>query len=85
MTDLSTSACAGDTTLSAVEPLREPGYTPPPPASLAVELAATSRVLAETAPRNIHSHGDMLSAAVALDCRLRALVAALDAERGAGQ
>ena len=49
MTDLSTSACAGDTTLSAVEPLREPGYIPPPPASLAVELAATRRVLAETA------------------------------------
>lgn len=64
------------------EPLREPGYTPPAPASLAMELEITRQVLAETAALNIHSHGDMVSAAVALDCRLRALVAALDAERG---
>lgn len=64
------------------EPMREPDYTTPPVNSLDVELAVTRRILDETAPLNIHSHMDMLKAAIALDCRVRALVAALDAERG---
>jgi len=64
------------------EPLREPGYTPPDPGSLAAEIAHTREVIAETAALNIHDHMAMLQAAVALDCRVRALVAAFDAERG---
>ncbi len=67
------------------EPLREPGYTPPAPSSLAAEIAHTREVIAETAALNIHDHMAMLKAAVALDCRVRALVAAYDAERGASQ
>ncbi|MFS8200500.1 hypothetical protein ACLVWQ_17660 (plasmid) [Streptomyces sp. CWNU-52B] len=67
---------------TAHEPLREPGYTPPAPCSLDVEIAATRRIIAETAPLNIHNHMDMVKAAVALDCRVRALLAAYDAERG---
>lgn len=64
------------------EPLRGPDHTLPPAHSLDVELAVARRILTETAPLNIHDHSDMLKAAVALDCRVRALVAALDAERG---
>lgn len=67
------------------EPLREPGYTAPSPESLDVEIAATRKILAETAPLNIHSHSDMLRAAVALDCRVRGLLAALEAKRGEGR
>ncbi|MEU1141832.1 hypothetical protein ABZ392_33990 [Streptomyces sp. NPDC005885] len=67
------------------EPLREPDYTPSGLNSVEVELAVTRRILDETAPLNIHRHMDMLRAAVSLDCRLRALVAALDAERGEGE
>jgi hypothetical protein len=64
------------------EPLHEPSSTFLPPASLAVEIAVTRRILDETAPLNIHDHGDMLKAAVSLDCRVRALLALLDAEGG---
>ena len=67
------------------EPLREPDYTAPSPESLDVEITVTRRILDETAPLNIHSHSDMLKAAVALDCRVRGLLAALDTERGEGQ
>ncbi|MFD6025681.1 hypothetical protein [Streptomyces griseoluteus] len=66
------------------QPLREPGYTPEVVLSVDSELAITRQVLQETAPLNIHSHDYMIQAAVALDCRVRALVAALDAERGEG-
>jgi hypothetical protein len=68
--------------VTAYDPLREPGYAHPEPESLDVEIAVTRRILDETAPLNIHSPGDMLKAAVALDCRIRGLLAALDAERG---
>ncbi|MFJ1653676.1 hypothetical protein ACIOC2_20260 [Streptomyces sp. NPDC088337] len=64
------------------DPLHEPGETTPVPASLDVEIAATRRILDETADRNIHSYGDMLSAAVALNVRVRSLLAAIEAERG---
>ncbi|MFG3048117.1 hypothetical protein ACGFZR_24695 [Streptomyces sp. NPDC048241] len=68
--------------MSDYEPLREPGYTPPVPLSVDAELAVTRRIIEEVASLNIHSHLDMVKAATALDCRVRALVAALDAERG---
>ncbi|NEA67531.1 hypothetical protein [Streptomyces sp. SID12488] len=67
------------------DPLREPGYTTADFGSLEAEIAVTRRILDETAPLNIHSNDDMLKAAVALDCRVRGLLAALDAKRGEGQ
>ncbi|NEA61340.1 hypothetical protein [Streptomyces sp. SID12488] len=67
------------------DPLREPGYTTTGFESLEAEIAVTRRILDETAPLNIHSSEDMLKAAVALDCRVRGLLAALDAERGEGR
>ncbi|WP_327430919.1 hypothetical protein [Streptomyces sp. NBC_01236] len=68
--------------MSAYDPLHGDTDATPEPLTLDVELSATRRILAETAPLNIHSHDDMLQAAVALNCRVRALVAVLDAERG---
>lgn len=68
--------------MSTYEPLREPGHTTTDFDSLDVEIAVTRQMLDETAQLNIHSHDDMLKAAVALDCRVRGLLAALDAERG---
>ena len=64
------------------EPLREPGYITPEPTSLDGEIAITRRILEETAVLNIHDHMAMVQAAAALDCRVRGLLAALDAERG---
>ncbi|MEU5442749.1 MULTISPECIES: hypothetical protein [Streptomyces] len=68
--------------MTSTHPLRAPDYEPLPPGPVEFELRLIRRVLAETAPLNIHSHNDMLQAAVLLDCRARALVAALDAEQG---
>ncbi|MEW2570476.1 hypothetical protein [Streptomyces sp. NPDC047070] len=62
-------------------PLRAPDRTPRPPGPLDIEAAAARQVLAETAHLNIHDRDDLLTAAVALDSSLRALVAAYDAER----
>ncbi|MFJ9474699.1 hypothetical protein ACIRRI_06745 [Streptomyces mirabilis] len=70
---------------TAYDPLHGPDDTTPEPASLDIEIAVTRRILDETAALNIHDHMDMLKAAVALDCRVRGLLAALDAERGEGQ
>ncbi|MET8409681.1 hypothetical protein ABZV34_16565 [Streptomyces sp. NPDC005195] len=65
-----------------VERLREPNYVTPDAFPLDLEIGITRHVLEEIAACNIHSHDDMLHAAVTLDCRVRALLAALDAERG---
>ena len=51
-------------------------------ASVDVEIAVTRRFLDETAALNIHSDDDMRSAAFILNTRLRALLAAIEAERG---
>ncbi|MFF3911562.1 hypothetical protein ACFYZJ_37800 [Streptomyces sp. NPDC001848] len=64
----------------AYDPLFGPEETTPEPASLEGELRLMRKVLAETASLNIHSHNDMLQAAVALDRRVRGLLAALGAE-----
>ena len=64
------------------DPLHGPAETTPEPASLDVEIAVTRRILDETAGLNIHSDSDMLTAAVALNCRVRALLAVLDKEAG---
>jgi hypothetical protein len=57
-----------------------PGHEP-----LDIEIAVTRRILDETAGLNIHSDRDMLKAAIALNCRVRALLAAVEAERGERQ
>lgn len=71
--------------VSSYDPLHSPDETTSILCSLDVELSVTRRILEETAPLNIHSHDDMLQAAVALNCRVRALMAVLEAERGEGQ
>jgi hypothetical protein len=50
---------------------------------LAVELRLAREYLAEVAAANIHDPQAMVKAAAGLDHRLRALIAALDAEGGA--
>ncbi|MFJ8027430.1 hypothetical protein [Streptomyces sp. NPDC096311] len=82
MADLSMPACESNT---AYEPLHGPDDVTPEPASLDIEIAVTRRILEETAALNIHDHTDMLKAAVALNCRVRGLLAAVAAERGEGQ
>ncbi|MYS34908.1 hypothetical protein K388_01906 [Streptomyces sp. KhCrAH-43] len=51
-----------------------------PPLDAALRLAR--KALADKATANIHDHTEMLKAAVTLELRLRALVAALDKEAG---
>lgn len=68
--------------MSAFDPLHGPDDTIPEPASLDVEIAATRRILDETAGLNIHDADHMLQAAVALNIRVRVLLAAVEAERG---
>jgi hypothetical protein len=68
--------------MDAFDALHSAGDEPPAFASLAVEIAVTRRILDETASLNIHSDDDMRSAAFALNTRLRALLAAIEAERG---
>ncbi|MFI8191396.1 hypothetical protein ACIF8T_21675 [Streptomyces sp. NPDC085946] len=68
--------------MSAYEPLHKPGTVIPELASVDAEITVTDRILDETAGLNIHSDRDMLHAALALNTRLRALLAAVKAERG---
>ena len=67
------------------DPLHDPAQTPRGPFSLDIEIAVTRQILEETASLNIHDDNDMRSAAFSLNCRLRQLLAAIDAERGEGQ
>lgn len=67
------------------DPLHEPGKEPPGPFDLDVEIAVTRRILNETASLNIHNDADMVKAAFDLNNRVRALLAAVEAERGEGQ
>ncbi|KUN34815.1 hypothetical protein AQJ30_27475 [Streptomyces longwoodensis] len=68
--------------MTAYDPLFDPNRAPTTPASLDVELAVTRQILEETAGLNIHDDHDMRSAAFALNCRIRSLMAAIEAERG---
>ncbi|MFJ2961200.1 hypothetical protein ACIPIC_02685 [Streptomyces collinus] len=68
--------------MSAYDPLHDPGRDAPEHVSLDFEIAVTRRILDETAGLNIHSDVDMLKAALALNARLRCLLAAIEAERG---
>ncbi|WP_409469091.1 hypothetical protein [Streptomyces sp. HC307] len=71
--------------MTAYDPLHGPDDVTPEPATLDVEIAVTRRILDETVGLNIHSGRDMLQAAVALNARVRALLAAIEAERGGRQ
>lgn len=64
------------------DPLHGPDMEPPFPASLDVELRLAREYLDQVAVANIHDPQSMVKAAAGLDHRLRALVAAVDAERG---
>ena len=55
------------------------------PLDVASELAMTAGALDETAGASIHNDSDMIRSAVVLRIRLRALTAAVLAERGEGQ
>ncbi|GKQ38900.1 hypothetical protein [Streptomyces sp. A012304] len=67
---------------TSYDPLREPDAEPQFPASLDGELRLAREYLSQVAGTNIHDHTAMVKAAVGLDHRLRALIAALDAKRG---
>lgn len=71
--------------MGSYDPLHDPGREAPEHTSLDVEIAVTLQVLDETAGLNIHSDDDMRSAAFALNCRVRSLLAAIVAERGEDQ
>ncbi|MFJ9217867.1 hypothetical protein ACIRJL_17145 [Streptomyces sp. NPDC102383] len=68
--------------MSERTPLHTPDDVPVAPGTVDTELWLARTFLGEVAEANIHSHGDMIKAAAGLDYRLRALVAALDSERG---
>ncbi len=68
--------------MSSYDPLREPDAGTPLPTSVDVELRLAREYADKVARTNIHDRTAMLKAAVGLDYRLRALIAALDAERG---
>lgn len=63
-------------------PLHGPDEEPPFPGPVESELKLAQKRLAEVAAANIHDHTEMVKAAAGLDYRLRALVAAVTAERG---
>lgn len=64
-------------------PLRDPEAAPVIPGPLDSELWLARTFLDEVASVNVHSNADMIQAAAGLDYRLRALIAALEAERRA--
>lgn len=66
-------------------PLYGPDDGEPFPLSVVVELRLSRNYLEQAAAANIHDRDAMIKTAVGLDYRLRALVAALDAERGGQQ
>jgi hypothetical protein len=69
--------------MNAYTPLNDPGQDGPTfPASVDGELRLARKLLDDIAATNIHDHQAMVRAAAGLDYRLRALVAALTAERG---
>ena len=63
-------------------PLHGPDGIDPIPASLDGELRLAREYVAKIATANIQDHGEMVRVAVGLDYQLRALIAAVDAERG---
>ncbi|WP_309049257.1 hypothetical protein [Streptomyces sp.] len=69
--------------MTAYDPLYTPGEDRAPDVhTVDLALSMAREALDRCAPRNVHSAGQMLAAAVDLDYALRQLVTALDAERG---
>ncbi|MEH0543281.1 hypothetical protein QA802_09405 [Streptomyces sp. B21-105] len=68
--------------MNSYRPLHDPAGVDPTPASLAIELRLAREYVEQVAAADIHDHNDMVKAASGLDYRLRALLAAVDAERG---
>lgn len=62
-------------------PLHQPDMQPFP-GTVAQEIDAAHRYIDQVSVANIHDHTAMVKAAVGLDYRIRALLAALDTERG---
>ena len=79
MADLSMPARPDNT---SYDPLHGPDEETPFAASLGIEVKLARQLLDETATANIHDHTAMLKAAASFNYRMRALVAAIDAERG---
>lgn len=69
--------------MTAYDPLHGPDDALPAPAHLDVEVVMAHQLLAEVAPVNIHDDDAVLRAASGLFYRLRSLLAAIDADRGA--
>lgn len=67
---------------ASYSPLHDPDSVAPMPASLADELQVAREFVDQVAAADIHDHTAMVKAATGLDYRIRALIAALDAERG---
>ncbi|MET8982116.1 hypothetical protein ABZX85_41690 [Streptomyces sp. NPDC004539] len=63
-------------------PLHSPDHMPSPPASLDAEIRLSREALDDTATANLHDHDEIMSCAVVLNIRMRALLDALDARRG---
>lgn len=68
--------------MNSYHPLRDPAGVDPTPMSLAIELQLAREYVERVAAADIHDHTEMVKAASGLDYRLRALLAAMDAERG---
>ena len=68
--------------MNAYDPLYSPDDGQVYPASVDGELRLAREYLDQAATADIHDHTAMVKTAASLDFRLRALVAALDAERG---
>jgi hypothetical protein len=66
----------------AYNPLHDPETPPSPPCSLDAELQFARQAIDKYAGVNIHDHTAIVKAAAVLDYHLRALVAAVEAERG---
>lgn len=67
---------------ASFSPLHDPDGVDPMPASLADELLLARGFVDQVAAADIHDHTAMVKAASGLDYRIRALIAAVDAERG---
>lgn len=68
--------------MTAYDPLHDTADPAPVSTTVGIELRISRAFLAEIATANIHDHTAMVKAATGLNYRLRALVTALDAERG---
>jgi hypothetical protein len=67
---------------STYTPLHDPDGVGPMPGSLDDVLRMARERAAQVAEENVHDHTAMVKAAATLDYWLRALIAAVDAERG---